>query len=97
VKGVYTSPTALRAIRKEDEGGEWVRKYDTSSLRGVSVAGERCDIHTYEWIRSKLNVLISDCYGQTEVGWLISTNYHRLHTFPSKPGSTTKPVPGFVV
>lgn len=39
VNGVYTSPTALRAIRKEDNNGDWVKKYDTSSLRGVSVAG----------------------------------------------------------
>ena len=50
VKGLYTSPTGLRAIRKEDNYGEWVKKYDISTLESVSMAGERCDIPTYTWI-----------------------------------------------
>ena len=61
------------------------------------MAGERCDIPTYEWIRDKLKVLINDNYWQTECGWIISCNYMNLYTFPSKPGSATKPCPGFVV
>lgn len=61
------------------------------------MAGERCDIPTYEWIRDKLKVLINDNYWQTQCGWIISCNYLNLHTFPSKPGSATKPAPGFVV
>lgn len=61
------------------------------------MAGERCDIPTYEWIRNKLKVLINDNYWQTECGWIISCNYKNLHTFPYKPGSATKPAPGFVV
>jgi propionyl-CoA synthetase len=65
VNGLYTSPTGLRAIRKEDNFGDWVDKYDISSLRGVSMAGERCDIPTYDWIRNKLKVLINDNYWQT--------------------------------
>lgn len=39
VKGLYTSPTGLRAIRKEDNNGDWVSKYDISSLTSVSLAG----------------------------------------------------------
>lgn len=39
VKGLYTSPTGLRAIRKEDNNGDWVKKYDISSLTAVSMAG----------------------------------------------------------
>lgn len=97
VKGLYTSPTALRAIRKEDNNGEWVKKYDTSTLNAVSMAGERCDIPTYEWIRDRLKVLINDNYWQTECGWGIACNYKNLHTFPAKPGSATKPCPGFQV
>lgn len=61
------------------------------------MAGERCDIPTYEWIRDKLKVLINDNYWQTECGWGIACNYKNLHEFPAKPGSATKPVPGFVV
>lgn len=97
MNGFYTSPTGLRALRREDPEGEWIRKYDTSSLHNVSMAGERCDVPTYEWIRTNLKVLINDNYWQTECGWIISCNYKNLHTFPFKAGSATKPAPGFVV
>lgn len=39
VNGLYTSPTALRAIRKEDNNGEWFKKYDLSTLHNISMAG----------------------------------------------------------
>ncbi len=65
VKGLYSSPTGLRAIRKEDNNGDHVKKYDISSLTSLSLAGERCDIPTYEWISEKLKVLINDNYWQT--------------------------------
>jgi propionyl-CoA synthetase len=39
VKGLYTSPTALRAIRREDNNGDWIKKYDLSSLNALSMAG----------------------------------------------------------
>jgi propionyl-CoA synthetase len=32
VNGFYTSPTGLRALRREDPHGEWMKKYNTSSL-----------------------------------------------------------------
>ncbi|EGR28695.1 propionate-- ligase, putative [Ichthyophthirius multifiliis] len=97
VKGLYTAPTALRAIRKEDPEGKFILKSDISSLQGVSMAGERCDVPTYEWIQSHLKVFINDNYWQTEIGWIISCNYKNLHTFPIKPGSAIKPAPGFIV
>lgn len=61
------------------------------------MAGERCDVPTYEWIRSHLKVFINDNYWQTEIGWIISCNYKNLFTFPIKPGSAIKPAPGFIV
>ncbi len=39
------------------------------------MAGERCDVPTYEWIQHNLKVLINDNYWQTEIGWIISCNY----------------------
>jgi len=39
------------------------------------MAGERCDVPTYEWINDNLRVLINDNYWQTEAGWIISCNY----------------------
>jgi propionyl-CoA synthetase len=62
VKGLYTAPTALRAIRKDDLNGDWIKKFDISSLTNVSMAGERCDVPTYEWIHQHLKVLINDNY-----------------------------------
>lgn len=97
VKGLYTAPTALRAIRKDDLNGDWIKKFDISSLTNVSMAGERCDVPTYEWIHQHLKVLINDNYWQTETGWIISCNYKNLYTFPTKPGSAIKPAPGFDV
>lgn len=47
VNGMYTSPTVLRALRKEDPNGELIKKSNTSSLHSVSMAGERCDVPTY--------------------------------------------------
>ena len=38
------------------------------------MAGERCDVPTYEWIRDNLKVVINDNYWQTEAGWIISCN-----------------------
>ena len=94
---MHTSPTGLRALRKEDPDGEWIRKANTKSLKGVSMAGERCDVPTYEWIQHNLGVLINDNYWQTETGWIISCNFPGLHVFKPKPGSATKPSPGFNV
>lgn len=62
VNGLYTAPTALRALRREDIDGKWIKKYNTSSLKGVSMAGERCDVPTYEWIQNCLGVIINDNY-----------------------------------
>ena len=96
VVGLYTAPTAIRALKKEDPEGQWIRKHDISSLKAVSFAGERCDIKTYQWLTENLKgVLCNDNYWQTETGWIISCNYTDLYTFPPKPGSATKPCPGF--
>lgn len=43
---MFTAPTAVRAIKKEDPEGLHVRRYDISSLRSMLVAGERADPDT---------------------------------------------------
>ncbi len=97
VTGIYTAPTALRAIRREDPDAKLIKKFNIKSLQGLSIAGERCDVPTYEWIQKGLGVMINDNYWQTETGWVISSNYFNLHTFKGKPGSAIKPVPGYNV
>jgi propionyl-CoA synthetase len=32
VVGMYTSPTGLRALRREDPDGEWIKKSNTKTL-----------------------------------------------------------------
>ena len=76
---LYSSPTAIRAIRKEDPKAEKIKEYDLSSLRVFGVVGERTDIHTYDYLKSIMpeNCLYNDTYWQTETGWFISANYIR--------------------
>ncbi len=47
VAGLFTAPTAIRAIKKEDPHGERLAEHDTSSLRTLFLAGERLDPDTY--------------------------------------------------
>ncbi len=49
VKVLFTSPTALRAVKRDDPDGELIAGYDLSSLRTLFLAGERLDPATYEW------------------------------------------------
>ena len=97
VKGLFTAPTAIRAIKKEDPNGEWIEKFDTSSLEGLFLAGERLDPDTYHWATDKLNVPVIDNWWQTETGWPIASNLRGLEQLPIKPGSPSTPVPGYQV
>lgn len=72
VKGMFTAPTALRAIKKEDSEGKLIKNYDTSSLKVLFVAGERCDPDTLLWSQQLLeNRPVIDHYWSTEFGWPI--------------------------
>lgn len=95
VKALFTAPTAIRAIRREDPEGELVKKYDTSSLEALYLAGERLDPDTYHWAGDVLGVPVVDHWWQTETGWAICANCRGLEELPMKAGSPTKPVPGF--
>src|ERR1700752_1537438 len=53
VKALFTAPTAIRAIRKEDPDGAHLSKYDLSALRYLCLAGERLDPDTYHWATQK--------------------------------------------
>jgi acyl-coenzyme A synthetase/AMP-(fatty) acid ligase len=97
INTLFTAPTAFRAIRKEDFEAEYLKKYDVSSLKALFLAGERCDPATYEWASEKLGIPVVDHWWQTETGWPIVANMLGLESFPVKPGSATKPVPGFDV
>ncbi len=94
---LFCAPTAFRAIRKEDPDGSQIGKYDLSGFRMLFLAGERCDPDTLLWAQSRLGVPIIDHWWQTETGWSIGANCAGLELLPVKPGSCTKPVPGYDV
>ena len=97
VSVLFTAPTAFRAIRREDPEGTHIRKYDLSRFRMLFLAGERCDPSTLHWAEEKLRVPVIDHWWQTETGWAIGANCAGLGLLPVKPGSCTKPVPGYDV
>jgi propionyl-CoA synthetase len=97
VKTLFTAPTAFRAIKKEDPSGQYVKKYDLSQFQYLFLAGERLDPDTYHWAHNMLKKPVIDHWWQTETGWPITANCMGIEQFPIKPGSCTKPVPGYDV
>jgi propionyl-CoA synthetase len=97
VNVLFTAPTAIRAIRKEDPEGHYVDKYDLSALRHLFFAGERLDPDTYEWSTARLGIPVIDHWWQTETGWAIAANPRGVEQLPLKAGSPSVPMPGYDV
>ena len=97
VKVLFTAPTAIRAIRREDPDGLLVRKHDLGGLRALFLAGERTDPETLRWAERHLGVPVVDHWWQTETGWPIAGNPLGIERLPVKPGSTSVPMPGWDV
>jgi propionyl-CoA synthetase len=92
---LFTAPTALRAIRKEDPDGHLVRERDLAGFRALFLAGERADPDTVAWAERVLGVPVIDHWWQTETGWPITGNPLGLGRLPVKHGSSTVPMPGY--
>ncbi|MEV4177394.1 propionyl-CoA synthetase [Nonomuraea sp. NPDC049709] len=97
VRTLFTAPTAIRAIKKEDPSGNFAKKWDLSGLRYLFLAGERLDPDTYHWASDLLGIPVIDHWWQTETGWPIAANSVGIEVLPIKPGSPTKAVPGWDV
>lgn len=97
VSALFTAPTALRAIRKEDPESKLLSGYDISHLRTLFLAGERADPDTVKWAQSTLKIPVVDHWWQTETGWVIAGNPVGLGLLPVKAGSSTVPMPGYDV
>jgi propionyl-CoA synthetase len=97
VRTLFTAPTAFRAIKKEDPDGAYLAGRDLSPFRALFLAGERLDPDTYHWAADLLGVPVIDHWWQTETGWPIAANCLGIEVLPVKPGSPTKPVPGYDV
>ncbi len=94
---MFTAPTALRAIRKEDPEAALVAKYDLSGFRALFLAGERADPDTIRWAERALGVPVIDHWWQTETGWPVAGNPLGLGLLPVKYGSPAVPLPGYDV
>ena len=97
VEALFTAPTAIRAIKKEDPEAALLAEHDLSHFRTLFLAGERLDPDTYTWATEALGVPVVDNWWQTETGWPIAANLRGLAPMPIKPGSPTVPVPGYAV
>ncbi|WP_345821183.1 propionyl-CoA synthetase [Methylobacterium fujisawaense] len=94
---LFTAPTALRAIKKEDSAGARIADYDLSAFRSLFLAGERADPDSVAWAERVLNRPVIDHWWQTETGWPIAGNPMGLGLLPVKHGSTCVPMPGYQV
>jgi propionyl-CoA synthetase len=97
VETLFTAPTAIRAIKKEDPEAKLLADHDLGSFRNLFLAGERLDPDTYHWASDRLGVPVVDNWWQTETGWPIAANLRGLAPMDIKPGSPTVPVPGYQV
>lgn len=97
VNVMFTAPTAIRAIKKEDHEGEGIRRYELSSLKYLFLAGERCDPATYHWIKDLLQIPVIDHWWQTETGWPMVGLMMGDQHLPPKAGSAGLPVCGYEI
>ena len=95
VATMFTAPTAIRAIKKEDPEGIFIKNYDLSCLKNQFLAGERCDSATIEWFQKHIPITVVDHWWQTESGWPMVANQLGLEKMTTKLGSATKPVCGY--
>jgi propionyl-CoA synthetase len=95
VTTMLTTPTAMRAIRKEDPDGLMLVPHDLSRLRALFLTGEHLELETYSWSKDLLGVPTVDSWLQTETGWPIATSPRGLDELPTKPASTSVPMPGY--
>jgi propionyl-CoA synthetase len=96
VATMFTAPTAIRALRKQDP--EYMRKHDTSSLRNLFLAGEPLDEPTSRWTSENLGTSVRDNYWQTETGWpILSSSLPGLDPSTIKAGSAGFPCYGYAI
>ncbi len=90
---LYTSPTAIRMFMRFGE--EYPAKHNLTSLRLLGSVGEPINPEAWRWYRKNIGgskLQIMDTWWQTETGSFVISP---LPITPLKPGSATKPLPGF--
>jgi len=82
---MFSSPTAIRVLKKQDPA--LLRRHDLSSLQTLFLAGEPLDEPTGRWIAEGLGKPVLDNYWQTETGWPIIATPRGVEALPAKFGS----------
>ena len=82
---MFTAPTAIRVLKKQDPAH--LKAPDLSSLRLLFLAGEPLDEPTATWISEAIGKPVIDNYWQTESGWPILTVANGVEPMKSKYGS----------
>jgi propionyl-CoA synthetase len=95
VKTMFSSPTAIRVLKKQDPA--YMKAHDISTLKYVFLAGEPLDEPTARWVSDSLGVAIIDNYWQTESGWPILSAQLGVQETARKFGSPSFPVYGYDV
>ena len=96
VTSMFTSPTAIRVLKKQDPA--YMRKHDTSTLKYLFLAGEPLDEPTARWVAENLpKTAVVDNYWQTETGWPILTACPGIEDTPRKFGSPSFAAYGYRV
>jgi propionyl-CoA synthetase len=92
---MFSSPTAIRVLKKQDPA--LLKKHNLSSLRLLFLAGEPLDEPTGRWIADAIGKPIIDNFWQTETGWPILAIPRGVEAMPSKFGSPGVPCYGYSV
>jgi acetyl-CoA synthetase len=90
----YTAPTAIRAFMKW--GAAYVKKHDLSRLRLLGSVGEPINPEAWMWYHETVGegrCPIVDTWWQTETGAIMISPLPGIT--PTKPGSATRPLPGY--
>ena len=93
---LYTAPTAIRAFMKW--GAQYPARHDLSRLRLLGSVGEPINPEAWMWYHEHIGgrrCPIVDTWWQTETGAIVISPLPGLTA--TKPGSATRPLPGYAV
>jgi acetyl-CoA synthetase len=93
--GIFTSPTAIRALMRYGDGP--LASVDHRGVERIFSAGEVLNPPAWEWLQHtilKNRIPVIDHMWQTETSGPVFGNPYGLGILPIKPGSATRPLPG---
>jgi acetyl-CoA synthetase len=95
VTGIFTSPTAVRLLRRYGE--QTLTDIDHRRLERVVCAGEVLNPLAWDWLHNTVlggRAPVIDHMWQTETGGPVFGNPYGIELLPIKPGSSGPPLPG---